>query len=123
LTARLAAEAELGKLRATLEANLERRQHQIEAVTCEVNAAGAEADVARAKAAVAAATAAEAEARARHTKLADKLTAAFSSMRECYANLERLQAEQDDAKADLVECHPLSQLGGWQWRTCVRWSR
>ena len=38
--ARLAAEAELGELKATLESNLERRQLQIETTTSEVDMAG-----------------------------------------------------------------------------------
>ena len=55
--ARLAAETELGELKATLESNLERRQLQIEATTSEVDMVGIQAEQARCEANAAAAAA------------------------------------------------------------------
>ena len=101
--ARLAAEAELGELKATLESNLERRQLQIETTTSEVDMAGAETDLARAEADAAAAAAEEAEASARHAEISAKVSAASSAVQECKTSLERLRNAQDDTKAGLAD--------------------
>ena len=101
--ARLAAEAELGELKATLESNLERRQLQIEATTSEVDMAGAEADLARAEAEAAAAAAEEAVASARHRELSAKVDEANSEVQECKSTLDRLRNERDDTKAGLAD--------------------
>ena len=99
--ARLAAEAELGELRAVLESNLERRQHRIEETTTEVDMSGLMTALARAEAEAAAAAAVEAEASARHTEIAAKVAAATSGVRESQGKLDQLLNEKDDNKAGL----------------------
>jgi len=101
--ARLAAETELGELKATLESNLERRQLQIEATTSEVDMVGIQAEQARCEANAAAAAAEEAEASARHAELAAKLAQATSDVQECKNTIDRLRSEQDDIKSAMAD--------------------
>ena len=101
--ARLAAEAELGELQATLSSNLERRQLQIEATTSEVDIVGVQAEQARAEANAAAAAAEEAQASARHRELAAKVAQATSDVQERKNTIERLRNEQDDIKSAMMD--------------------
>jgi len=101
--ARLAAEAELGELQATLSSNLERRQLQIEATTSEVDIVGVQAEQARAEANAAAAAAEEAQASARHRELAAKVAQATSDVQERKNTIERLRNEQDDIKSAMTD--------------------